>query len=173
MASKVTEKIEIKAIPLSQEVLKNIDMLHYILTKVEFIVLKILERLKYPCTTKQIRNFYIMELSNMLVNFSKKETLEDVLDPTITQITLEKAKEFAKNSEEAAKKYKGGEFIFWSEKELKKLGFKIPSYKTIEKALFGLEMFGITIRRKDTLRRKGKHLWLLNPNFLFALKKKG
>ncbi len=149
------ETASISATPLSKKLLDNIDVLDSILTDVEKDIIDVLK--ESPATTQLLRVKYIFKLTDRY------------------KIKLSVPKEDAKNS---LQKQKEPPFIIFmpnlsksGEKLLKQRGFKIPSYHTLDNMLFSLENLGIVARRYDPLK-KGKWLWILNPNFSIALKEK-
>jgi len=163
---KKEEGITIK--PLSQKIIDNIDILNNILTPLEMSIIDILEQ---PRTVKEIRDYYIIELAEDLkLNLDKHKGIVQsdvykkigrgkfVQHPKYPHILLRKYESIPKTSKEL-------------EKELKKRKIKIPSYEKFDNILLSLEKLGITARRYDTLK-KGKFLWILNPNFLIVRKQK-
>ena len=59
------------------------------------------------------------------------------------------------------------------EKEAKKVdkSLEIPAWERIDRILTSLEKLGLVIRRYDPLK-KGRHLWLINPEYLIYQKRK-
>lgn len=155
MAYPKIENKEIESIqntPFSQKLLDNLDVLDSVLTKEER---KIIEMLKIePLTTKQIRDNYIFELAGYM-------TIQSPLKSGITK---------SKREMENERKLE----IKSLEKNLKHKGYKIPAFETFDKMLLSLEALSIVARRYDPLKRRKTRdwLWILNPNFLIALKEK-
>lgn len=146
--------------PLSHKIIDNIDILNNLLTPLE---LWIIDTLKTPMTVKEIRDRYIIKRYNE-EGIGWEEITKDIKPKrkiVLTAEFLEKLKlkvSIPKTAREA-------------EKVLKKKRIRVPSYEKFDGILLSLEKLGITARRYDFLK-KGKWLWILNPSFLIAKKKK-
>jgi DNA-directed RNA polymerase subunit F len=155
-------KISIEVSPLSQKVLENIDILSSILTPLENIVINILK--ESPKTTNEIRSVFIFNLSKHFNVTLTKEEIEKIKPYKETKISLFRS-EYLVNIPKAS---------IYLEKKLKEKGIKVPSFDKFDYILNSLARLGIVGKRYDPLK-KGKRgfLWILNPDFLIALKEKG
>ena len=147
------EKVGLQTTNLSNQVLENISVLDKILTYIELGIIQVLE-IFGPMNTKQVRDQWIHyavtegEYLSALGKSSKKYANYEV--------SMKEA------NKEVTKK---------CEKILRERNVKIPSHQRFDNILKSLERIGIVARRYDPFKR-GKWLWILNPKFAIARKKK-
>lgn len=156
-----TEKIKpegITYVKLSPRILENPGILPHILTKLEHEIFQIVSE-GPPDTVKEIRDEYVrnrvpFQTGNDDIDNKFKKAYADLIDKL------------------RARKITNSEFIKSVEFSLKKLkGFEIPSYERLDRILQSLEKLGLVTRRYDPLK-KGKGLWVVNPEYLIAANKK-
>lgn len=160
----VVEGVKFEITPLSRKILDNIDILDNILTDVEREIIDIVR--EAPITTKELRHVYILRLIDRY-----KIKIPSVKEKIV--LSKEELEYYQKTKEPVVL----GENVRLPnlsrayEKALKKRGFKIPAFETFDNMLMSLEKLGIVSRRYDPVK-KGRWLWILNPDFLIAQKEK-
>ncbi len=154
----VAQESDFKIQKLNQKIIDNIDnkeILQSILTPLE---LTLLEFLKTPQTTKALRDFIIIDKSiDEHVGIYERK-FDTSTGKALTEWRASMNQESIKTMEKELK--------------LKDNRIKIPSYKKIDNVLYSLSRLGLVGKRSDPLY-KGKHLWILSPQFLLLRKSIG
>lgn len=153
------EKIGLEVRPISKKVLENLDVLEKILTPQEMNIIKIL--MEYPRTTNQIRSTYIYNTFKAFDFKLSNEEIAKIKPYKETKVSLFKS-EYEFNIPKA------GPIM---EKKLKERGLKVPSYDSFVYTLRSLQQLGLVAIRHDPMK-KGNWLWVINPEYLIALKEK-
>ncbi len=148
----------IKEVKLSPQILENPDVLPHLLTDLEYKIFEIVKEGK-PATVKEIRDGYIKSRVPWMVGDEKIDSQFS----TFYKELLEKRRQ---------RKITSTKFISFLEDGLKRIrGFEIPSFQRIDRILESLEDLGLVTKRYDPLK-KGKYLWIVNPAYLIAIKKR-